>query len=99
MLHAHVRRNAQGILSEIAPSHEVVTHGSVNQKLLFSESRGFHELDYIWITQQFENRCAALAVGITAMHDGRDKAHCFAQVIPRDCVGCLTLSLAWKLEW
>ncbi len=94
MRHAHVCRNARRILSEIAPSHEVVTHGRVNRQLLVSEPHGFHEFDDIWITQPFKNRCAAFAVGIAAMHDGRDKAHSFVPVIARDCVGRLTLSLA-----
>jgi hypothetical protein len=83
MRHAHVCRNAQTLLRKIAPSQEVVTHGSVDRQLLI----------YVGIAQQFENRLAAFAVGGAAMHDSRNKAYCFAQVLPRDCVSRLTLGL------
>ena len=85
MLHAHVCQNAQ-TLRKIAPPQEVVTHGRVDRQLLILEARGSHALDYVGIAQQFENRLAAFAVGGAAMHDSRNKACCFAQVLPRDCV-------------
>ncbi len=97
MLHAHVCQNAQ-TLCKIAPPKEleVVTHGRVDRQLLILEARGSHEFDYVGIAQQFENLLAAFAVGGTAMHDSRNKACCFAQVLPRDCVSRLTLGLVWN---
>jgi hypothetical protein len=39
---------------------------------------------------------AAFTTAIAAMHNGTGKAYFSAQVIPPECIGCLTLGTVWN---